>query len=284
MQWAAQWVGEDLAWLVIPDQPVLSGIGGVICTFVALMWARRAGLIWWKTLLAAIAAVIVAQVFGYLFWLITIADKIWADPWLVVGFVRGYGGQTSFGALTGAGIGAAAALWWLKAPTLKHADIMAPCGLIGIAWSRLGCVMRGCDYGVPSDLPWAMTYPDSSTVYRRHLAELLVEPHDAWSLPVHPFPLYLAAWCLLCFTLVAVFPNALGSKPGMRAVGVGLLYLAGRFCLEFFRHPGNAPMVLGPLNAGHAFALVALIALTPAFLWLRRRPAFHDDDRPAASA
>ena len=249
----------DWSWVVIPDQPVLSAIGGILAAGVAALWAHRSGLVWWKSLITSGAAALIGAGLARVFWVLTVFDRFLDEPTLLIDPYQG--GQTSFGALTGAAIGAAIALKLFKAPILKHADTLAPSGLLGIAFARVGCLMRSCDYGIPSDLPWAVRYPTRSPVFRRHLDMDLVSPGDLLSAPVHPFPLYLAAWTASCFLVALVFPNLFGSKPGQRAVGVGLLYLAGRFCWEFLRHPGNAPMVLGPLNAGHAFALASFVVL-----------------------
>ena len=52
----------------------------------------------------------------------------------------------------------------------------APALAIGYAVGRLGCQLAGDgDYGIPSDLPWAMAYPDGTV---------------PTTVPVHPTPLY----------------------------------------------------------------------------------------------
>lgn len=268
LDWVEPYVGEFWAGVLIPDQPVLSGIGGTLAIVVAAWWARRSGLVWWKALVAGGAAALGAVVFARVFWLFTALERVAQEPSLIFNPFRG--GQVSFGALAGAGIGAALALWWLKAPIKRYADVLAPPGLFGIAMARVGCLMRGCDYGVPSQLPWALRYPDSSQTFRVHVRLHLAEASDALSAPVHPFPLYLGAWAALVGLLALWKPDLYGSRPGQRAVGTGLLYLLGRFCLEFLRQPGNAPTVFGPFNMGHLFALVCMVGLAGLFAWLSR--------------
>ena len=67
-------------------------------------------------------------------------------------------------------------------------DLAAPALALGYAIGRIGCQVSGDgDYGRPSDLPWAMSYPDGTV------------PTD---LVVHPTPIYetlamgLVAWAL----------------------------------------------------------------------------------------
>lgn len=60
---------------------------------------------------------------------------------------------------------AAGAIVWLirrhQAPVLQVADAAGICLAIGYAVGRIGCQLAGDgDYGVPTDLPWGMAYPD----------------------------------------------------------------------------------------------------------------------------
>ena len=38
-------------------------------------------------------------------------------------------------------------------------DILAPALMLGLAFGRVGCLLNGCCFGVPSDLPWAIRFP-----------------------------------------------------------------------------------------------------------------------------
>lgn len=269
LDWAEPCVGELGSQILIPDQPVLSTLGGVLAVLIACRWSKLEGLVWWKTLVAGGAAALVGVGFARVFWAISVWEVVWNDPLIVFNPYKG--GQVSFGALTGAGIGSALALWKLKAPILRHADVLAPPGLFGIAFSRVGCLMRCCDYGIPSALPWAVRYPERTNAYRRHLHLDWVDPSELLSVPVHPFPLYLGASAALCGAVALLFPTLFGTKPGQRAVGTGLMYLVGRFSLEFLRQPGNAPEVYGPFQMGHLFAGCAFVVLLGMYVWLSRR-------------
>jgi len=67
-------------------------------------------------------------------------------------------------------------------------DAAAPAAVMAYALARIGCFLAGDDcYGVPSELPWAMSFPHG-----------VAETHDR----VHPLPLYemlysLAIWVYL---------------------------------------------------------------------------------------
>ena len=44
-----------------------------------------------------------------------------------------------------------------KLPVWSMADILAPSIALGHAFGRVGCLMTGCCYGYPTQLPWAIT-------------------------------------------------------------------------------------------------------------------------------
>jgi len=57
-----------------------------------------------------------------------------------------------------------------RLPILAICDLLAPGILLGLAFGRVGCLAHGCCFGGPCDLPWAVTFPESSPVYERQLA------------------------------------------------------------------------------------------------------------------
>jgi len=105
-------------------------------------------------------------------------------------------------------------------PTLVIADVVAPALAIGLGVGRIGCQLSGDgDYGVPTSLPWGMSYPHG------------VVPTLA---RVHPAPLYEAAASFAIFAYLW--------QRRRRAACAGhlagqYLILAGvvRFVIEFVR-------------------------------------------------
>jgi phosphatidylglycerol:prolipoprotein diacylglycerol transferase len=69
------------------------------------------------------------------------------------------GGLVYYGGLIGASM---AFVFYLNAkqqPLWKTADILAPSIALGYAIGRLGCLMNGCCYGYPTQVPWAVHFP-----------------------------------------------------------------------------------------------------------------------------
>lgn len=132
-------------------------------------------------------------------------------------------------------------------------DMGAPGLAIGYAVGRLGCQLAGDgDYGIPSDLPWAMSYPDGT-----------VPTTDE----VHPTPIYETVTMGLVTLLLWNLRDRLA--PG---VLFGLyLILAGleRFLVELIRR--NDAVVAG-LTVPQLFSLAMLAGGTALVLARRHVP------------
>ena len=120
--------------------------------------------------------------------------------------------------------GGAAAVWWgcrrKGLPMLVAGDIAGPAMAIGQAIGRIGCQLAGDgDYGTPTSLPWAMSYPNG-TVPTTEL--------------VHPTPIYEALlYGAIFWTLWRTRRH--GYRSG---VSLGLYLIATgcvRFAVEFVR-------------------------------------------------
>ncbi|MCU0641097.1 MAG: prolipoprotein diacylglyceryl transferase [Candidatus Margulisbacteria bacterium] len=120
-----------------------------------------------------------------------------------------------------------AVLYWLTKrrhlPLLKLMDATAPGISIGYAIGRLGCFLNGCCFGLPTNLPWGVTFPAGS------LASQYC-PGGA----VQPTQLYSA----LAMTAAALFCAFLYRRKkfdGQIAAWWFILYPVYRFTVEFFR-------------------------------------------------
>jgi prolipoprotein diacylglyceryltransferase len=81
------------------------------------------------------------------------------------------GGLVFYGSVFGALIGYALAyrsfLGKMNIPTLKMADVLAPCIALGLALGRIGCLLSGCCYGnVACESCPAITFPFASEAAR----------------------------------------------------------------------------------------------------------------------
>jgi phosphatidylglycerol:prolipoprotein diacylglycerol transferase len=104
-------------------------------------------------------------------------------------FMIQHGGLVYYGGLIGATIAGIICNRWKKLPFWKTADVLAPSIALGNVFGRIGCLLNGCCYGRPTDLPWAIHFPSD---------------HPTGSLPVHPTEIYDALNNFILYLLLAL--------------------------------------------------------------------------------
>jgi phosphatidylglycerol:prolipoprotein diacylglycerol transferase len=178
------------------------------------------------------------------------------------------GGLVWYGGFLG---GAAAVMLtghWRKVPPSWTAHLAAPALAAAYALGRIGCFLVNDDYGHPSDVAWAVRfpqgYPPSTAGNLRDLFGIPIpEGMDPGTvLAVHPTQLYETALMLLAFGVLWRL------RRGREGTGwlFGLyLVLAGveRFAIEFLRAKDDR--FLGPLTLAQATS-IALVILGAAIL------------------
>lgn len=167
------------------------------------------------------------------------------DP---IAFLLSSSGWVWYGGLVGGAVGV---LWWARSagiPPLVVGDIAAPALAIGLAIGRIGCQLAGDgDYGVATDLPWGMSYPDGVVPTTER---------------VHPTPVYELVMLLVIF--VALWRQRQRVPPG-HLLGQYLVYSgAVRFAIEFVRR--NPDWLLG-LTTAQVFSIASMLI----GLWLMQR-------------
>ena len=161
------------------------------------------------------------------------------------------GGLTWHGGLLLAGGGLIYLFHRWKVPIWTMTDAVAPMLALGYGFGRIGCQLAGDgDYGCPSDLPWAMAYPDGivPTLQR-----------------VHPTPVYEA----LLMALLFAFLWSIRTRP-MRPGRLFAIYLvlAGleRLMIEFIR---INPVLLFGLTEAQLVAVGMMVAGAAGWWWTR---------------
>ena len=113
-------------------------------------------------------------------------------------------GLVFLGGLVGAIISVTVVLKKNNVPWLTFADQLAPLILLGYAIGRLGCFLVGDDYGIPSKLPWAMSFPEglpptTTSVFAYQFPWIDISDLPAGVIKVHPTQLYETFICGLLF-------------------------------------------------------------------------------------
>ncbi|RRA49525.1 prolipoprotein diacylglyceryl transferase [Acidipila sp. EB88] len=179
----------------------------------------------------AVGIIAIATIAGVL------GAKLWhvlQDPALLIAHpevLLDRAGLAWFGGLVG---GIVALLWQareVRVRSLSMLDLCAPSAALGYGIGRIGCFTSGDgDYGIASNLPWAMSFPHGI---------------DPVNYPVHPTPLYE---CLVALGIAVYLWRR--SRPA-----AGRLLNAGRITGEY--------LVL----SGAARFLVEFIRLNPRIYW-----------------
>jgi phosphatidylglycerol:prolipoprotein diacylglycerol transferase len=152
-----------------------------------------------------------------LFLIVTAWQQFQSDPFELLLSGSGWVWQ---GGVIGGAIAVALKGRALGLPFGDVADLAGPCLAIGQTIGRIGCQLAGDgDYGVPTSLPWGMSYPNG-----------VVPTTES----VHPTPIYEAVLYLIIFAGLwrqRGRPHPPGSLFGQYLVGTGIV----RFAVEFVR-------------------------------------------------
>ena len=163
-----------------------------------------------------------------------------------------HGGMSFHGGL----IGCVLAGWIFsrrrKIPFAALADCTIVTAPIGLGFGRLGNFINGELLGRPSDVPWAMIFPDGGPV------------------PRHPSQLYESfAEGLLLFIIMWQL-RKMGFKDGAMVVFFLLFYAVFRFIIEFFKEPDPQLGYLLGMTMGQVLCLGMIAAAALLALYLYR--------------
>jgi phosphatidylglycerol:prolipoprotein diacylglycerol transferase len=128
---------------------------------------------------------------------------------------------------------------------MKFADILAPAVALGHFFGRLGCFSAGCCYGLPSKMPWAVTFTNENA-----LAPL--------NISLHPTQLYEAFTNIVIFFVLDWFNRY--EHPRGQAIGAYLFfYGVVRFHIEFLRGDDRGSFIFG-LSPSQNIAVISVVA------------------------
>jgi len=162
-------------------------------------------------------------------------------------------------------------------PMLEFMDLCSPAASVGYAIGRIGCLLSGDgDYGIPTMLPWGMSFPWPATVPTTGPWD--PQGHSGvcnkFGLPenctVHPTPIYeFLIWLLIAAVLWQIGKKTLsGEAPGKIFCAYLILTGVARFLIEFIRI--NPRSFFGMSNAQTA-SLVSIAVGILVFLSIRNR-------------
>jgi phosphatidylglycerol:prolipoprotein diacylglycerol transferase len=142
------------------------------------------------TLWLMVGAILGARiVYVTTYWHEEFADR---PVWDVVAIWQG--GLVYYGGFIGAVVAGAVYIRWKNLPVWKTADVLAPSIALGSVFGRVGCLLNGCCYGRPTDVPWAITFTNPTA-------------HDLsgtpLNVPLQPTEIYSALFNLALYLFLA---------------------------------------------------------------------------------
>jgi phosphatidylglycerol:prolipoprotein diacylglycerol transferase len=149
-----------------------------------------------------------------------------------------------------------------KLPLWTSGDLFAPGIALGYMVGRLGCLLAGCCFGKPTDLPWAITFTDPT-------ANLNVG--TPLNQPLHPTQIYESLAGLIILVVLLAIERRGRAFAGRTFWLFVLLYSISRFVIEFFR--GDDRGMVFDLLSTSQFISVVLGPLSLLMLWYLSRPA-----------
>jgi phosphatidylglycerol---prolipoprotein diacylglyceryl transferase len=150
-----------------------------------------------------------------------------------------------------------------RVPFLVVTDLASPLLVIAYAVGRVGCLLVGDDYGTPTNLPWAMAFPDGSPpTFER----------------VHPTQIYDTVCMLILFAVLWKIRKRDYPTGWLTAVTIIALG-AQRFLVEFLRE--TTPSFIPGLSQAQIISIVLVITGVIMLRKIKKRPAAAAGNRTA---
>jgi phosphatidylglycerol---prolipoprotein diacylglyceryl transferase len=168
------------------------------------------------------------------------------------------GGVVAYGGFLG---GLAAAVMTCRAYGIRllvWADSVVPSLCIGLAITRVGCFLGGCDFGAVWNGPLAVRFPPGSPAFVQHVQRGVLSAGAATSLPVHPTQLYETVVGLVLLGVVWAVrrrSQVAGHALAAFALGYGVL----RYLIEIVRADPDRGAI-GPWTTSQFIAVATCVA------------------------
>ena len=151
----------------------------------------------------------------------------------------------------------------LRLPIGRLLDLIVFGALVAMTVGRFGCLLAGCCFGTPTNLPWGVSFPAGSLAYHSHVFNHIVSPNALRSAPVHPLQVYFAATTASIAGLL-LWLRRRASRDGEVFVWFLFLRSWATVALESLRGMDLA----SPNNGSRSLDLFVALLVTPVWLVL----------------
>lgn len=277
------WLPDALAARPIFSYGVMLGLSFFLGWGITAAAAKAVGYEPKRTSGALLSAIIVSLLAARAAWFLTDANATFSIPRF---FNYASGGLVAYGGYIGGLFGAWAYLRLHRLDFWSWVDCIAPAMALGLGIGRIGCILYGCDYGVPADAdtPMAVSYPrwdlasiqgfatrnppalDAHIGHHGHAADAVT---SLWVIPVQVYE------SLFAFALFGALTLLRRRKrfDGQTVLQFLAIYGVWRFFIEFLR--GDLDRGVGwfgtPFSTSQLTSVAILVACVGLWRWLSAR-------------
>lgn len=179
----------------------------------------------------------VGGIFGAkLYYLIENFDRVIIDP---KGMIFSGSGLVFLGGLLGGLIAVTILLKKQNLSWLLFADLVAPVLILGSCIGRIGCFLVGDDYGLPSKLPWAVSFidglpPTTTQSFQYYYPWIDLSGFEPGLITVHPTQIYEVIITFVLFVFLWKKRKNIETTGNLFFIYL-ILYGIERFMIEFLR-------------------------------------------------
>ena len=236
-----------------------------------------------------------AIVGGRLLYVLTNAEAFAEQPLLQLFNLRA-GGMVAYGGFLGGAVGAAVFLRMKKLPFLAFADSAAPALAAGLACTRVGCYLYGCDFGTrlseqtPGWLKDLGTFPRwdefgdrlrGAPAWSYHVDLYGLSREATHSYPVHPTQLYEVTAGLLLLAIVLLIFRRRRFR-GQVILSLAMAYGLYRFFFEYVRDDPQRGEAFG-FSTSQLISLALVPVAAVAYSVKRKKPLPTVEERAVAA-
>ena len=158
-------------------------------------------------------------------------------------------GFVFYGGLIGGALGLFIFAKAFRAPVLQYLDLFAAGTALGHAIGRVGCLLSGCCYGLPTSSGFYVIYRSA------------IDPNVPLGVPLLPMQL-IESFCLIAIYFLCEVVFYRGKRAGVSAAVYALTYAMARFILEFFRGDFVRGVLWGLSTSQYISVAVVLFCLS----------------------
>jgi phosphatidylglycerol:prolipoprotein diacylglycerol transferase len=226
-----------------------------VISIIAISWreAKRVDIPEDHIFSLAVWAIISGVVFSRIIHIVDQWDYYMENPSQILNFE----GLGVYGAVIGIILAVVVYCLVRKLSIWQLGDIIAPGALVGMAIGRVGCVINGCCYGLPTTLPWAVIYVNPNS-------------YAPLGVPIHPTQVYHILWNMAAFGLVWSLRRRLKPTGSLFLLYLAL-YATGDLIIRFFRE--GTPFLFG-IQQAQLIGIIILVVTVPIFvirIWRAKR-------------